>query len=74
MTIRGAQTTATDSTIELVTKYSEESFAEVTTEVERLFQLHHLDKLIRRETGFECSFSCNRRTEVGGGIPIESKL
>lgn len=56
MTIRGAQTTATDSTIELVTKYSEESFAEVTTEVERLFQLHHLDKLIRRENRIRMFF------------------
>jgi hypothetical protein len=41
MTTRGARITETDSTVELVTTWSQESFAEV----ERLFQPDDIDKL-----------------------------
>jgi hypothetical protein len=45
MATRGAQVTETDFTVQLVTVRSDNSFAEVTAEIERLFRPYDLDTL-----------------------------
>lgn len=45
MALQEEQITESDFTVELITMRSKKSFAEVTAEVERLFQPYDLDKL-----------------------------